>query len=226
NPVIKNNLEQLELLKNESRLKMNKIAFQPDSYRRLLVSKLIEKFNITKDEISSYTVDDIYKLFHGIRLDSKSIKEREKSYLILCKEGHVEYFFGDKAQKIIDNFLVQSKTDSTLIKGVIANKGYVKGRVTVIEFGHEMFKRLPEVINQMPEGNILLADTTGPELITACKKASAIITNQGGMMSHAAIVSRELNIPCIVGLGHATQAIKDGDMVEVDADNGVVKIIK
>ena len=60
----------------------------------------------------------------------------------------------------------------------------------------------------------------------ACKKASAILTNQGGLMSHAAIVSRELGIPCIVGLGNATEILNDGDLIEVNANKGVIKILE
>jgi len=58
------------------------------------------------------------------------------------------------------------------------------------------------------------------------KKAVAVITDEGGITCHAAIVSRELKIPCIVGTKIATRVLKDGDKVEVDADKGVVKIIK
>lgn len=67
---------------------------------------------------------------------------------------------------------------------------------------------------------------TSPDYILAMRLASGIITDVGGLMSHAAIVSRELGIPCIVGTKIATKVLKDGDEVEVDADNGVVKIIK
>jgi pyruvate,water dikinase len=58
------------------------------------------------------------------------------------------------------------------------------------------------------------------------KKAGAIITDEGGITCHAAIVSRELKKPCIIGTKIATQVFKDGDMVEVDAENGIVKIIR
>jgi pyruvate,water dikinase len=77
----------------------------------------------------------------------------------------------------------------------------------------------------MKNGQILVAETTSPELLPACKKAGAIVTNQGGLLSHAAIVSRELKIPCIVGVGNATDVLHDGDEVEVDADKGIVKIL-
>jgi pyruvate,water dikinase len=58
------------------------------------------------------------------------------------------------------------------------------------------------------------------------KMASAIITEDGGMTCHAAIVARELGRPCITGIKIATKVLKDGDLVEIDADNGIVKIIK
>ena len=57
------------------------------------------------------------------------------------------------------------------------------------------------------------------------KKAAAIVTDEGGLTAHAAIVARELSIPCIVGTKFATRAFKDGDMVEVDADRGIVSKI-
>ena len=110
-------------------------------------------------------------------------------------------------------------------RGVVAHKGKVTGRVTLIKYGDNAFARLPELISNMPEENILVADTTAPELLMACTKAAAILTNQGGMMSHAAIISRELNIPCIVGLKNITDNVCDGDLVEVDADNGIVRIL-
>ena len=58
------------------------------------------------------------------------------------------------------------------------------------------------------------------------KNAAAILTDQGGITSHAAIISREMHIPCIVGTKIATQVLKDGDLVEVDADNGIVRILE
>ncbi len=71
-----------------------------------------------------------------------------------------------------------------------------------------------------------MAYETTPDVIIAMKKASAIVTDFGGLTSHAAIVSREFGIPCIVGTKSATQMLKDGDMVEVDAEEGVVRILK
>jgi len=78
-----------------------------------------------------------------------------------------------------------------------------------------------EVVDRMKKGNILVAHSTTPELMKLCDLAAGIVTDQGGMLSHAAIVSRELNIPCIVATGITTQIFKDGDIIELDADTGV-----
>ena len=67
---------------------------------------------------------------------------------------------------------------------------------------------------------------TRPEFVPLLKQASAIITDEGGITSHAAIVSRELKIPCIIGTKVATKVLKDGDKVEVNANHGVVRIIE
>ena len=64
---------------------------------------------------------------------------------------------------------------------------------------------------------------TTPDYVMAMEKSAAIITNDGGLTCHAAIISREMGIPCIVGTNMATKALKDGDLVEVDANKGVVR---
>ncbi|MBS3176010.1 hypothetical protein J4457_02125 [Candidatus Woesearchaeota archaeon] len=65
-----------------------------------------------------------------------------------------------------------------------------------------------------------------PDYAQAMKRSGAIVTEEGGITSHAAIVSRELKKPCIVGTGNCTKLLKDGDYVEVDANKGIVKILK
>ncbi len=101
------------------------------------------------------------------------------------------------------------------IKGDCACPGKAEGIVRVINLASEMEK--------MQQGEILVSYATTPEIVPAMKKASAIITDMGGMTCHAAIVSRELNIPCVIGTKVATKLLKDGDRVSVDAASGVVK---
>lgn len=81
-------------------------------------------------------------------------------------------------------------------------------------------------ISKVQEGDVLVASMTRPEFVPAMKKAVAIVTDEGGITCHAAIISRELNKPCIIGTKHATKNLKDGDIVEVNANHGIVRIIK
>ena len=81
-------------------------------------------------------------------------------------------------------------------------------------------------LDKVKRGDILVTPMTTPNFLPAMNKASAFITDEGGVMCHAAIVAREMNKPCIVGTKVATQSLKDGDLVEVDANKGIIKIIK
>jgi phosphoenolpyruvate synthase/pyruvate phosphate dikinase len=107
------------------------------------------------------------------------------------------------------------------LRGVTACKGkesIVQGPVRLIaRKGH---------FSSFREGEILVTEFTSPDFVPIMKKSSAIITEEGGLGSHAAIVSREMNKPCIVGTANATRLLKNGDIVEVDAVNGTVRILK
>ena len=78
----------------------------------------------------------------------------------------------------------------------------------------------------MNKGDILISQATSPDLLLAMKIAGAIVTNTGGLICHAAITSRELKVPCIVGTGNATLIFRDGDLVEVNASKGIIRKIK
>ena len=80
-------------------------------------------------------------------------------------------------------------------------------------------------MKKMNYGDILISSATTPAIVPAMKKASAFVTDEGGLTCHAAIVSREMNKPCIVGTLTATKLIKDNDIVEVNATKGIVQIL-
>jgi len=71
----------------------------------------------------------------------------------------------------------------------------------------------------------LVSAMTHPEFLPIMKRACAFVTDEGGITCHASIVARELGKPCVIGTGNATKVFKDGDMVEVDGDNGHIKIV-
>ncbi len=122
---------------------------------------------------------------------------------------------------IIDGPVLTKKTQLealTDIKGTIAQPGKVRGRVVVVN-------KVSETIKVKP-GNILVTYMTSPDFLPAMKKAVAFVTDEGGLTCHAAIIAREMKKPCVIGTKIATRVLKDGDLVEVDADKGVVRIIK
>ena len=101
-----------------------------------------------------------------------------------------------------------------LVKGLGASPGIGVGRVKVIFSEKEISKVQP--------GDVLVTTMTTPDMVPAMKRASAIVTDEGGLTCHAAIVSRELGIPAVVGTKEATKVLKDGMLVTVDGDRGVV----
>ncbi|MCX8200267.1 MAG: phosphoenolpyruvate synthase [Candidatus Micrarchaeota archaeon] len=105
-------------------------------------------------------------------------------------------------------------TAKILVRGLGATTGASGGKVRVLSS--------PKEIGKVESGDILVARMTSPDFVPAMRKASAIVTDEGGITSHAAIVSRELGIPCIVGTTNATSVLKDGMVVTVDADHGLV----
>jgi pyruvate,water dikinase len=76
------------------------------------------------------------------------------------------------------------------------------------------------------DGDIIVSPMTTPDFLSAMKKAAAFVTDEGSVLCHAAIVAREMKKPCVIGTKIATRVFKDGDMVEVDAEKGIVKKIE
>ncbi len=106
-----------------------------------------------------------------------------------------------------------NKPDS-LLHGQTGSSGKVEGMVKIVD---------KDNLNvDFPKGGILVCAITTPDFVPLMQKASAIVTDQGGILSHAAIVARELKKPCIVGTEEATKKLKDGDFVTVDATQGTV----
>ena len=157
--------------------------------------------------------------FSDVASLKEELKERKKKSVYVTLPEGVFVFTGKEADEYISELNKQIKAEETdVIKGSCASKGKVTGIVKVCRGEKE--------ISKMEKGKILVACMTQPEFVPAMKKAIAVITDEGGLTCHAAIISRELGIPCVIGTKIATKVLKDGMEVEVDADKGVVKILK
>ena len=113
--------------------------------------------------------------------------------------------------------MTRERKSATILKGISASLGYVKGKARIILSSADLRTIKPD--------EILIAVSTHPEFVPAMQIAKAIVTDEGGLTSHAAIVSRELGVPCLVRTQHASKIFKTGDMVEVDANKGTARKI-
>ncbi|MFA6436972.1 MAG: PEP-utilizing enzyme [Candidatus Paceibacterota bacterium] len=202
-------IEISELLQDYMIFRMNRITVLTlGQYRiRSLLRAIANKFNIKFEDIVWYNVLEIDNLFKN-KTEIDIIKRKQYFTNILIG-GIVSYS---------ELPFEEEKTYFEEIKGTVANSGTYKGRVRII-LSTEMAKELQN-------GEILVTTMTTPNLIGVIKRSGAIITDEGGILCHAAIVSRELGIPCIIGTKIATQILKDGDLVEVDANKGMIKILE
>ena len=129
------------------------------------------------------------------------------------KAGKAEPVEREEGVKMGEELVPVEKAE-ILARGLGASPGVAVGPVKHIP--------TPKDIERMNEGEILVTEMTTPDFVPAMKKAAAIVTNSGGTTCHAAIVSRELGIPCIVGTQNATEVLKEGELVTVDAVHGMV----
>lgn len=127
-------------------------------------------------------------------------------------------FFIENRKKLSQNVSDYEKTSDVLVEGTVCYPGRVVGTVRIV-------KNLSDC-NKVQKGDILVANMTTPNFIAAMERASGFVTDQGGITCHAAILSREMKIPCIVGTSIATKVLHDEDRVEVDAYLGVVRVLK
>lgn len=104
------------------------------------------------------------------------------------------------------------------IRGKVACGGKAVGPAKVVNRAEEIYK--------VNHGDVIVAPMTSPDFMPAIRRCVAIVTNFGGITCHAAVVAREFNIPCIVGTKNSTERLKDKDLIEVDADSGIVKVLQ
>jgi len=172
----------------------------------------------TLDELKFAYPGEIKDILSKRELSRKELQGRKKSGLVVVGEAF-EVVPSARIKELKNMILGQKLHDQVDdFRGLSASTGRAIGPVCILNSATEADK--------VKQGDILVAVMTRPDYIAAMKKAAAIVTNEGGITSHAAIVSRELGIPCIIGTKIATEVLHDGDIVEVNANHGLVKKLK
>lgn len=196
-------------------------------YGTFILKEIAKRLDLSLKQVENCLLHELEDLLLGL-IDPKEIQseldKREEFFFYKLENRKPEIHSGMKGKKIRNKIIgIVDYESINELKGYIANKGRVEGIARVISNEDANLKR---DIASFKEGEILIAQNTWPQFLPAMYKAKAIVTNEGGIASHAAIVSRELGKPCIVATKHGTKVFKTGDKVLVDANKGIIKRIK
>ena len=182
-----------------------------------LFKTIAKRLDINYDQLVYLAHDEISaSILQGkLIVDKQTIKARQDRYAILWIDLERSIVTGDAVEHELA-MLTTEKEKVKELQGSVAFRGTHRGRVAIVTTHDEIYKVQP--------GDVLVSPMTDPYFVPAMVKAGAIVTDEGGILSHAAIVSRELGIPCIVGTGVATSMLKDGVIVDVDATGEVGRV--
>ncbi len=213
----------LDIAKRLSYLKDLKDDFRRQGifYCQKLFVEIANRMGIDLEDMSYVTEEEIIDFLDKDETVSKGlIIERKKGFAIYFDvQKKIECKSGKDVESALNELgIIISEEFSEEIKGTPASPGRAKGIVTIVKGVSDLGK--------VKKGDIIVAVTTHPDYVPAMQKAAAIITDEGGITSHAAIVARELGLPCVVGAKFATKSLKDGDKVEIDAETGIIRKIK
>ncbi len=198
------------------------IDMQANGYFADICREVSIRKEIDFDLLRCAVPDQIRALLSGKDLEEEVFrKQKEHCVIIFNDKDYSSEVYGGKEAEEKEKEILGEDIDlraKTEIEGMCASTGRYTGKVRKILNARD--------VGKLQEGEVLVATMTSPDLVTAMKKAGAIVTDEGGITSHAAIVSRELGIPCVIGTKIATKVLKDGDLVEIKANHGLIKIIQ
>lgn len=184
----------------------------------VVIKEIARRMYLTPMQVRFMMKDEVEAMLLRGEYDEHTFQERTQFCVYYAERGYEEIIIGDEARRLAAEAHRVVDQNITEFLGQTGCPGYAKGKVKIVIRAEEMGK--------MNDGDILVSIATDPDIVSAMKRAGAIVTEQGGVTSHAAIVSREIGIPCVIGTKIATRVLKDGDVVEVNANTGLVKIIE
>lgn len=196
--------------------------------RHTIFEEISKRINIETTDLimlDDLEILQILKQKGNIDLKVKDILEKRKTgFAMIWLDNKVETVFGAESLKLQNEIAKMYKVSSenneeysNIICGSVANKGKVRGRARVLNKYEDIYN--------VEKGDIIVATMTTPDYVSAMEKAAGFVTDEGGITCHAAILSREFNVPCIVGTINGTKLIEDGKLIELDAYSGKVYIL-
>ncbi len=184
-----------------------------------ILSEMARRRGLKNDLVKYLLPDEVVGWFTKGAPTVMELEKRQNGCLVIMERGSQTVLTGADLKEAKKAMFPDKKRDQVKdVRGLSASVGLARGKVKVINSARE--------VNKIEAGDILVAVMTRPDYMVGIKKAAAIVTNEGGITCHAAIVARELGIPCLIGTKIATEIFKDGDLVEVNANHGVATLIK
>lgn len=206
--IIKSSRELLFIYHEKKKATLSRVNIY---IRRVIEAGFPQKSVQEIRQIFQLSPSEIVNLLKGEQI--KNLEKRSSAWTYVI--GNEQIKTGDK--KYLRWLEVSPKTKANILRGTPASPGVVEGRANqVLDIGQ---------IKNFPMGDILVAPQTNVNYLPILRKAKAVLTEIGGLTSHAAIVSRELHIPCIVGIPNLLTLIKDGSMVKVNAKEGTITVL-
>lgn len=200
----------------QSRVKSEGLIKACDLYIREWIADLVENQYYPRRYATLLRTEEIQALIeHNTIPDREILDIRQEGYFymndVVFPTTNLAMFLSEHGLRIRE----QPTSGEDILGQVACQGGVIQGRVKIILNSDE--------VKEFPSDAILVTAMTSPEYLPAMKGAMAIVTDEGGVTCHAAITSRELGVPCVIGTKIATKVFKDGDMVEVDATKGIVR---
>jgi len=186
-------------------------------YQRRFCEEIGKRVGLSWDEMAYTIYPELEQILLQKKFDRVILASRKQQCVCIHTEKDYEIINGPLVEQLHKKIFCLKETEQE-IKGMCASQGKAQGVVKIIQKVHDLVN--------VYQGDVLVTSMTRPEMVVAMEKAAAIITDEGGITSHAAIVSRELGVPCIIGTKNATALLKNGDLVEVDATKGIVRKLK
>lgn len=194
--------------------------FNCDYGASFMYAEIAKRAKFNPDWIMEISVPEMYAAVEGNPLpDKREMAKRLYNYAMLVRQAQTKLISDPKEIKKMEKEYFVDVDQADEIHGVVACLGgIIRGRAKICLDKSE--------IGKVKSGDILVAQFTTPDYVPAMEKAVAIVADQGGLSSHAAIVSRELGVPCVMATKIGTRVIHDNDLIEVNAKTGVIKILE
>ncbi len=194
--------------------------FHADYGASFMYAEIARRANFNPDWIMEVSIPEMFGALRGEPLPVETeMQRRFANYAMVVKNAATALVTDPNSIKELEKeFFVAVDKVKEMQGRVACLGGIIRGPAKVCFNKNE--------ISKVERGDILVAQFTTPDFVPAMERAAAIVADQGGLSSHAAIVSRELGVPCIIGTENGTRLIHDGDLLEVDAKKGSVKILE